>query len=558
MYTLVLPVLLLLFTTLVLYTRYKNKPPPGTKVAPGPPGLPILGNAHQLGQQPHQQITTWARKYGEVYKIRLGWNDWYMICSPNACKEILDKQSAHTSSRAPLPVSGDALSGGMRFLFMEYGPEWRKLRAISHKLLTPAVSATFKPSQEFEAKMLLEEILKGADVESGNEVSYKAIRRYTVSVIMTSTYGRRIPEWVSVILLAHGSYTKESQDCDEVHGIYSIMNDFSTMAKPGTYLADTLPFLGNLPRRLQWWRKGVKPYFDKQANLWMSFWSTLKTQMETKQAPECFVKQFIESDYEAQGISELQAAFLAGSMIEAGSETTSAALNTAILYLGANPDARREAYEEISRVTMSSRSPTFDDEANLPYIRAIVKETLRLRPVTNIGTPHYTTAPVVYKRIHIPANSVVCLQQYPIHYDSTVFPDPQSFKPERYLNHPHGSGHYAAGSASSRDHWAFGAGRRICSGVHLAENSMFIVLAKLLWAFEILPPIGEQSKEVEVDTSDEAFDALGSTTMAKPYSVRWRVRSEEVKETILREAKEARRDGYVLRGVRVGEEGVGL
>jgi cytochrome P450 len=343
-----------------------------------------------------------------------------------------------------------------------------------------------------------------------------------------------------------------------VHGIYSIMNDFSTMAKPGTYLADTLPFLGNLPPRLQWWRKGVKPYFDKQANLWMSFWSTLKTQMETKQAPECFVKQFIESDYDAQGISELQAAFLAGSMIEAGSETTSAALNTAILSLSANPDARRKAYEEISRVTTTSRSPTFDDELKLPYIRAIVKETLRLRPVTNIGTPHYTTAPVTYKGIYIPANSVVCLQQYPIHYDPTLFPDPHSFKPERFLNHPYGSGHYAAGPASSRDHWAFGAGRRICSGVHLAENSMFIVLAKLLWAFEILAPIDEQGREVEVDTSDEAFDALGSTTMAKPYRVRWRVRNKQVKETILKEAKEARKDGYVLRGVRVGEQGVEL
>jgi cytochrome P450 len=121
-----------------------------------------------------------------------------MICSPEACKEILDKQSAHTSSRAPLPVAGDALGGGMRFLFMEYGSEWRKLRGISHKLLTPAVSATFKPSQEFEAKMLLEEILKGADSAKGNQVSYKAIRRYTVSVIMTSTYGRRIPKWVGV------------------------------------------------------------------------------------------------------------------------------------------------------------------------------------------------------------------------------------------------------------------------------------------------------------------------------------------------------------------------
>ena len=122
-----------------------------------------------------------------------------MVCSPEACKEILDKQSAYTSSRAPFPVAGDALGGGMRFLFMEYGPEWRKLRGISHKLLTPAVSATFKPSQEFEAKMLLEEILKGADAEKGNEVSYMAVRRYTVSVIMTSTYGRRIPQWASIL-----------------------------------------------------------------------------------------------------------------------------------------------------------------------------------------------------------------------------------------------------------------------------------------------------------------------------------------------------------------------
>ena len=334
------------------------------------------------------------------------------------------------------------------------------------------------------------------------------------------------------------------------------MNDFSIVAKPGTYLADTLPFFGKLPPRLQWWRKGLKPLFDKQANMWMSFFTSLKTQMETKQAPECFVKQFIESDYEKQGISELQAAFLAGSMIEAGSETTSAALNTAILYLSANPDVRRKAHEEIDKVVGSSRSPSFDDEVDLPYIRAIVKETLRLRPVTNIGTPHYTTAPITYKSIHIPANSVVCLEQYPIHYDPTIFPEPERFNPGRYLAYPHGSGHYAAGPASARDHWSFGAGRRICSGVHLAENSMFIVLAKLLWAFDILPPIRANGEEVVVDTSDEAFDAEGSTTMAKPYSVRWKVRNEKIGETIVREAEDARKNGYVLRGVKVGSEGV--
>ncbi|EAT87902.2 hypothetical protein SNOG_04142 [Parastagonospora nodorum SN15] len=445
MYTILL--LCSFLTSFILYTRYKRRPPPGTHHAPGPAGLPVLGNAHQLGLQPHQQITAWAREYGELYKIRLGWNDWYMICSPEACKEILDKQSAHTSSRTPQPVAGDTLAGGMRFLFMPYGPEWRKLRGISHKLLTPNVSATFKPSQDYEAKMLLEEILKGRDEERGNEVG--------------------------------------------------LMNDFSLVAKPGAYLADALPFFGKLPPSLQWWRKGLKPLFDKQANLWMSFWNV---------AQDANGDQFIETDYEKQGISELQAAFLAGSMIEAGSETTSAALNTAILYLSANPEARRKAQAELDKVVGSSRSPSFDDEQDLPYIRAIVKETLRMRPVTSIGTPHYSTAPVIYKNTYIPANSVVCLQQYPIHYDPNVFPEPDCFNPDRYLTYPLGSGHYAGGPASARDHWAFGAGRRICSGVHLAENSMFIVLAKLLWAFDILPPLDEAGREVRVDTSDAAFD----------------------------------------------------
>jgi hypothetical protein len=87
---------------------------------------------------------------------------------------------------------------------------------------------------------------------------------------------------------------------------------------------------------------------------------------------------------------------------------------------------------------------------------------------------------------------------------------------------------------------------------------MFIVLAKLLWAFEILPPMNEVGREVKVDTSDEAFDPEGSTTMAKIYKVRWRVRSEEIKSVVEKEAMEARRDGYVLRGVKVGEEGVEL
>lgn len=60
-------------------------------------------------------------------------NTWYMLCSPEAVKEIMDRQSKDSSSRAPMPVANQALSGGLRFLFMEYGAEWRRLRAVSHR-----------------------------------------------------------------------------------------------------------------------------------------------------------------------------------------------------------------------------------------------------------------------------------------------------------------------------------------------------------------------------------------------------------------------------------------
>jgi len=333
------------------------------------------------------------------------------------------------------------------------------------------------------------------------------------------------------------------------------MTDFSNIAAPGAYLADTIPPLGRLPPRLQWWRKSLKPYFDRQANLWMSLFSSLRTQMETKQAPACFVKQLIENDFELQGITEMQAAFLAGSLIEAGSETTSAAINSALLHLSAYPAVRAKAHAELDRVVGSSRSPTFDDEEKLPYIRALVKETMRIRPVTNIGTPHYTTAPIVYKNTYIPANSIVAIQQYPIHYDPSRFPEPNKFNPDRYLAHPEKSGHYAAGAASERDHWNFGAGRRICSGLHLAENSMFIVLAKLLWAFDILGPVDAEGREMEVDLSDDAFEA-GANTIAKPFKVRWVARGERVKRVIDKEVAETRGHGYVLGGMKVGEDGI--
>lgn len=243
-------------------------------------------------------------------------------------------------------------------------------------------------------------------------------------------------------------------------------------------------------------------------------------------------------------------------MIEAGSETTSSALNSAIKYLAKFPDAQRRAHEELSRVVGDSRLPTFDDEEALPFIRAMVKEVLRIRPVTTIGTPHYTTSDVVYKNYVIPKDTIVSLCQYAIHYDPRRWKDPEEFKPERYLEYPLKAGAYAAiADPNERDHFDFGAGRRICPGMHLAENSLFVTLASILWLFEIKPAVDQLGVEQEVDVSDAAYEE-GVNTLPKPYQIRFLPRNERRVSVLKAEWTEAQKEGFFLGSIKVDVDGV--
>src|SRR2546423_1656238 len=101
-------------------------------------------------------------------------------------------------------------------------------------------------------------------------------------------------------------------------------------------------------------------------------------------------------------------------MIEAGSDTTAASVASGILYLSANPSVVAKAQEEIERVVGSSRSPTFQDQ--LPFVRAITKETLRIRPATTTGGPHAADKDIEYNGYLIPKGAALMLHQNGIHY----------------------------------------------------------------------------------------------------------------------------------------------
>ncbi|KAL7757138.1 hypothetical protein ACKLNR_011665 [Fusarium oxysporum f. sp. zingiberi] len=530
---------IILVLIVVLFVAFKRRIriPSGYRLPPGPKGWPLIGSAHELGPYPRNQFQKWAAQYGEVFQVQIGLQRWVVLNSPDAIKDVLDKQSSLTSGRPPMPVFHNQVSGDWRLVSMDYGPKWRRLRTALHHCLSPKVADELRPGQEFESGQLLHDILMANQNE---ENFYDHVRRYATSVVMTAAYGQRIP----------------SYDSNDFHEVYKIMDELNLAAQPLGFVANDIPILYQLPEWMHWWKKRAFAMRDRQTRIWTAHWEKLKAQFREDKAPPCFAKSFLESAMKEGGLTEEEGLYLGGTLVEAGSGTTSATILTAIKYLMANPRVQDRAFEELSTVIGSDRLPTFEDEASLPYIRSIAKEVLRMRPIVTAAVPHYNYTDVFYKDFIIPRGSNIAVCAYVPHYDENRIGFPNEFRPERYLNHTLKSAAYAnQGDPNLRDHFSFGHGRRICSGIHVAENSIFIVLARLLWAYAIRPPFKADGSLEAVDTSDEAFEPYKFNLEPKYYKARFIPRSETHAQ-VIEQNWNASQGGFLMRGTKVDSEGM--
>ncbi|KIW99522.1 uncharacterized protein Z518_11261 [Rhinocladiella mackenziei CBS 650.93] len=175
----------------------------------------------------------WAREHGEIYQIWQGTERWVVLSSPEAVKEVFDK--------ATLRVTMDVLSGGYRMLFMPYGKHWRAVRSVVHQCLTTKNADKMKAQQNLESHRYLYDILTDPD----NFLDH--VKRYTSSVIIYSTYGRRVTSLQDPILQA--IYTETS----------IFVEAFGTR-----FMVDKYPILEKLPRKLQWWRAKYESVHQKE------------------------------------------------------------------------------------------------------------------------------------------------------------------------------------------------------------------------------------------------------------------------------------------------------
>jgi cytochrome P450 len=506
---------------------------------PGPGGgYPLIGLGFHLSPNAPPLFYKWALKYGDIYKIRIGWYDWVVINTPDAVREILEKQAIATSSKAPAPMSHDIVTGGKRMPTMPYGPHWRAQRSLVRRITTVPLTTTFVPSQEFEAKQLLFDLA----TENENQRNfYQHMRRYAFSIIMTNTFGERVKSW----------------DHPDARNAVNSQDLLRRTSQPGAFIVDELPPLQHLPKWLQPGRKWAHEAAKQVLDVKMALWRRMEKQFEAGTAPHCYAREILERKewWYGQGLNDEDLAWVTGGLIEAGFETTGIALNGLVLYLAGNQRVQNVAQEELMRVVGPDRLPTFADMQELPYVRACVKEVLRINPMLIPGIRRYADADVMYKDHVIPKGTVLLANTAFLHFDPNRFDRPFEFVPERFLGHKLYSSEYAAMSDPyARDHFTFSTGRRTCPGARLAENSLDIALAGILWAFEIRPPL-VNGIESEVDTGETAF-VPGPFHIPKPFAARFLPRDEVRLRVIKGQWEIAMRDGYDLRGLQVDVDGV--
>jgi len=165
-----------------------------------------------------------------------------------------------------------------------------------------------------------------------------------------------------------------------------------------------------------------------------------------------------------------------------GSDTISTMMGFWTVAMLAYPETQARAQAELDAVVGHTRLPTFADLPHLPYIRAMVKELLRWRAIAPIITPHRVTEDDWYEGMFIPKGTICLANAWHMNHDPEIFGEnAEDFDPARYLD---ASGNIASGvfDLKKDGHFSYGFGSRICVGRHMADNSLFINIAILLWA----------------------------------------------------------------------------
>ncbi|KAI3412223.1 uncharacterized protein J3R85_017595 [Psidium guajava] len=440
-----------------------------SRLPPSPWYIPILGHLHLLAPIPHQALHKLADRFGPLIHLWLGSIPCIVVSSAEMAKEFLKTHEACFSNR-PYSAAVDYLTyGSQDFSFAPYGQYWMFMKKLCmSELLGGRTLDLLLPVRREEMDRFLASMLKKAEVGEEVDVGGELVK-VTNHVISRMTMNTRC-----------------SDNDDEASEVRKLVQETAELT--GKFnLSDYIWFCKNLDlqgfgKRL----KEVRDRFDAMTDrIIKEHEEARKIRNEGGGSEAARDLLDILLDISEDESSEMRLtrenikAFLLDIFV-AGTDTSAITAEWALAELINHPEVLEKARREIDTVVGNARLVQESDIPDLPYLQAIVKETLRLHPTGPLILRESSEACTV-AGYEIPAKTRLLVNVWAIGRDPKHWEDPLEFRPERFLREN------KARMDVRGQHFQllpFGSGRRGCPGTSLALQVVQTSLARMVQCFE--------------------------------------------------------------------------
>lgn len=426
--------------------------------------LPLLAG-HKLA---HKVLGALADKHGPIFTIRLGLHRAVVVSNSEIAKECYTGLNEKVFLNKPKSIAAEHMSYNYaQFGLSPYGPYWREMRKISNlELLSNHRLTMLSPVFETVVKKSVKEVYERVKVGS----CLVEIKRWFSDMTLK----------LAVRLIAGNGKTEVDEGYREAfRAFFELMGTFT--------VADAIPFLrwldlGGYEKEMK--RTGKK--IDDLLQEWLDEHKRRKISREVAEAEKHFMGVMFEIldgctndalNFDADTINK--ATCLA--LILGATDTTTITLTWAIALLLNNPHALKKAQEELDTQIGGQRQLEESDIKNLVYIQAIIKETLRLYPPTQLMPPRQNIEDCIVGGYHVPAGTTLFVNLWKVHRNPQDWPNPGDFLPERFL-----TTHKDVDLRGKHFQLIpFGSGRRGCPGISFGLHVVQFTLASLVHAFDI-------------------------------------------------------------------------
>ncbi|XP_075642297.1 geraniol 8-hydroxylase-like [Castanea sativa] len=465
-----LTLLVLLIFTLSWYTWKKQRTSLLLLLPPGPRGVPLFGNLLSLDPELHSYFAGLAQIHGPIFKLRLGYKLGIVVTSPSLTREVLKDRDVTFANR-DVPEAGRAATyGGSDIVWTPYGPEWRMLRKVC--VIKMLSNTTLDSVYELRRKQVRETVgyfyrRVGSPVNIGEQMFLTVM-----NVITNMMWGGTVEGEERSSLGAE--FKEVVSEMTELLGKPNISDFF-----PGLARFD----LQGIKKKMDGLAKQFDRIFDVMIN------QRLKIDKEggskdSKDFLQFLLKWKDEGDSKTP-MTMIHLKALLMDMAVGGTDTTSNTIEFAMAEIMNKPEVMRKTQQELEAVVGKDNIVEESHIHKLPYLHAVMKETLRLHPALPLLVPHCPSETCTVGGYTIPKGSRIFVNVWAIQRDPSIWENPLNFDPERFLN---SKWDY---SGNDFNYFPFGSGRRICAGTAMAERMVIYSLATLLHSFDWNLPQGE-------------------------------------------------------------------